>query len=126
MAPSEAELEKIIDAHDARNSALRQIFVEKHVDLTEPRLIECHFWARNEKDSAALAQDLTRLGFTVTALGPANSSNNPDLWNIETAIQQSIELMIRREFTGELARAAARHSGKFDGWGTALSNGSRT
>ncbi len=120
MAPSETELEQIIDAHDARNIALRQIFVDKHIDLTKPRLIECHFWAQNEKDSAGLAQDLTRLGFTVTALRPANSPNDPDLWNIETAIQQSIELMMRREFTGELARAAARYSGKYDGWGTLL------
>ena len=120
MAPSEAELEKIIYAHDARNNALRQIFVDKHVDLTEPRLIECHFWVPNEKESAALAQDLTGLGFTVTALRPAATSNDPDLWYVESAIQQSIELMMKRELTGEIARAAARHSGRYDGWGTLL------
>jgi regulator of ribonuclease activity B len=123
VAPSEAELEKIIDAHDARNAALRQIFVDKNVDLAEPRLIECHFWVPNEKESSGLAEDLTRLGFTVTALQPSKSSSDPDLWYIESAIQQSIELMMKREFTGEIARAAARHSGKYDGWGTALSYG---
>jgi hypothetical protein len=120
VAQSEAELEKIIEAHEARNNALRQIFIDRRVDLTEPRLIECHFWASNEKESAGLAQDLTRLGFAVTGLQAVKSSNDPDLWYIESAIQQSIDLMMRREFTGELVRRAARHSGKYDGWGTAL------
>jgi regulator of RNase E activity RraB len=121
VAPSEAEFEKIIEAHEARNNALLQIFVDRRVDLTELRLIECHFWASNEKESTGLAHDLTRLGFAVTALQEVKFSNDPDLWYIEFAIQQSIELMMRREFTDELAHAAARHSGKFDGWGTTLS-----
>ena len=120
MGISESELEKVIEGHESRNAALRQTLVQRGVDFREPRTIECHFWTWSEKDAADLAQDLLRLGFKILVQRSAASSNDPSLWNVEAAIEQSIDLTMRREFTDELARAAANHYGRYDGWGTRL------
>jgi Regulator of ribonuclease activity B len=58
------------------------------------------------------------MGFKILAMRPATSSRDTELWNVEAAIQQSIEFTTTREFTDQLARAAIRHSGTYDGWGT--------
>ena len=120
MPISETGIEAIIQGHESRNAALRQTLIDKGVDLGEPRIIECHFWAWSKENTATLTEDLIRRGFKILVQKPAGSSKDPDLWNIEAAIKQSIELTLRREFTDELVRAAASHSGKYDGWGTRL------
>jgi Regulator of ribonuclease activity B len=117
---SRAELETIIQGHKLRNAALRQMLVEKGVDLGETRRIECYFWCWSQANAASLAADLARRGFEIVSQGPARSSGDSELWNIEAAIEQSADLTLRREFTDELVRIASVHFGKYDGWGTQL------
>jgi hypothetical protein len=120
MPIPEAEIEAIIRGHESRNAALRQTLIDKGVDLGEPRTIECHFWSWSQANSANLADDLVSRGFKILAQRSARSSKDPELWNVEAAIKQSVELTLRREFTDELVRIAAAHFGKYDGWGTRL------
>jgi regulator of RNase E activity RraB len=120
MPVSETEIEAIIQGHESRNAALRQTLIAKGADLGEPRMIECHFWSWSQTNAASLAGDLARRGFEILAQRSAASSRDPELWNVEAAIKQSIELTLRREFTDELVRMAAGHFGKYDGWGTRL------
>ena len=120
MRLSETQIEEAISGHEARNAGLRRVFTEKGVDFGEPRLIECHFWTWSKEDAAGLAEALTTCGFRILAQRPAASSNDPSLWNVEAGIKQSIELTLRREFTDELVRVAADHSGRYDGWGTCV------
>jgi Regulator of ribonuclease activity B len=118
MGLSEIQIEEAISGHEARNTGLRRVFIAKGVDFGEPRLIECHFWTWRKEDAVGLAEALTTRGFRILAQRPAASSNDPFLWNVEAGIEQSIELTLRREFTDELVRVAAVHSGRYDGWGT--------
>jgi hypothetical protein len=111
-------IEEIISGHEARNASLRGVFLEKGVDLTEPRQIECHFWTWSAKDADALAEALKNRSFELLALRPAAIAGDPDRWNVEAAIRQSIDLTMRREFIDELARLADAHNGVYDGWGT--------
>jgi regulator of RNase E activity RraB len=117
---AQADLNSVIEGHELRNEALRQNLISKGADLGEPRMIECHFWSWSQGDAAALAADLESRGFQILKQEPARSSKDPDLWNVEATIKQSIDLTLRREFTDELIRMAASHSGKYDGWGTRL------
>ena len=118
MRSSETQIEEAISGHEARNAALRRVFVDKGVDLGAPRWIECHFWTWSEEDAVGLGEALTVRGFQVLKQHPAAS--DPSLWNLEAGIRQSIELTLRREFTDELVRVAVNHSGKYDGWGTSV------
>ena len=120
MQTSQSEIETIIKGHEARNEALRQILVNRGIDLREPRQIECHFWAWSDEDATSLADALVRRGFEILARRSAGSAQDPNLWNVEAAIRQSAELTLRREFTDELVRAAATHAARYDGWGTRL------
>ena len=120
MRLSETQIEEAISGHEARNAGLRRVFIEKGVDFGKPRLIECHFWTWSKEEAAGLAEVLTTRGFRILAQGLAASSNDPALWNVEAGIKQSIELTLRREFTDELVRVAAGHSGRYDGWGTCV------
>lgn len=117
---SEADIDEIIEGHEIRNETLRKTLLAKGIDLGEPRVIECHFWVWSEENAASLGEDLIRQGFEILVGGRADSVKDPKLWNVEAAIKQSIELTLRREFTDELVRTAARHLGKYDGWGTSL------
>ena len=120
MGLSESQIEEAISGHEARNAELRRVFVEKRVDFSESRLVECHFWASSKEDADGLAKALLARGFFIISQGPAASSNEPLLWNVEAGVRQSIELTLRREFTDELVRVAAEYSGKYDGWGTSV------
>ena len=51
----------------ARNVSLRKVFLEKSVDLAEPRKIECHFWVWSDKEAAELAESLNGRGFEILA-----------------------------------------------------------
>jgi hypothetical protein len=118
--PEQETIEDIIAGHAARNAALRQTFLEKNVDLREPRIIECNFWLWSEKDAAELSEALKNQGFEILTQRSAARADNPDLWNVEAAIRQSIDLTMRPEFTDELARLADSYAGVYDGWGTSI------
>jgi regulator of RNase E activity RraB len=63
---------------------------------------------------------LKNKGFEILTQRSAARADNPDLWNVEAAIRQSIDLTMRPEFTDELARLADSHAGVYDGWGTSV------
>ena len=115
---SEQQIQESIEGHERRNLALRRVLIEKGVDLTEPRTVDCHFWAWSEEDSIGLADGLTKLGFKITAR--RLSKNSTVRWNIEASIWQSAALTLRPEFTDELARLAAANFARYDGWGTSI------
>ncbi len=117
---TEKRIEEIISGHEARNSSLRNFFLEKNVDLAEPRKIECHFWSWSGEDAANLAEALKRRGFEILTEHPAAIPRDPNRWNVEAAVRQSIDLTMRREFTDELVRLADFHKGLYDGWGTRI------
>jgi hypothetical protein len=113
------DLMPVIAEHELRNSALQQRFTEKRIDLDEPRMIECHFWAWTERDAANLANSLEGLSFRVLSSDrsePAEGGSPP--WNVEAEIRQSIRLTMRREFTEEPVRLAHSNRARYDGWGT--------
>ena len=116
----DSKIDEMIEGHEARNKALRRVFIEKGLDLREPRLIECHFWTWSSQDADDIAKSLVALGFKILRQQQAASPRDPSLWNVEAGITQSIELTLRREFKDELVRLAAAYSGEYDGWGTAL------
>jgi hypothetical protein len=113
-------IEEIINDHQQRNAALRQVFLDKKIDLTEPRRIECHFWIWSEKNTTDLETSLKKRGFAILARSPAATPSDSRRWNLEAAVTQSIELTMRREFTDELAKLAASHDALYDGWGTSI------
>jgi hypothetical protein len=113
-------IEEIISGHEARNASLRHVFLEKKVDLTEPRKIECHFWIWSRDDATELAESLKSRGFEILTQRPAAIAGDSARWNLEAAVRQSIDLTMRREFTDELARLADSHGGLYDGWGTRI------
>ena len=120
MRRESQEIEAVKAGHEARNAALRRVFLEKGTDLGETRLIECHFWARTELDAENLARSLKSLGFRILVMSPAASEYDPSRWSIEAGINQTIELTMRPEFTDEVVRLASSHSAEYDGWGTSI------
>jgi regulator of RNase E activity RraB len=120
MKSAETDIEKAIAGHAARNAVLRNVFVEKGIDLDEPRLIECHFWIWSRDAAENLALALVSRGFHILAQHSAASSTDPSLWNVEAGIKQSIHLTLRPEFTDDLVRLAGANDGIYDGWGTSV------
>lgn len=118
--PADKTIDEIISGHEARDASLRRVFLERKVDFTEPRVIECHFWTWSEKDAVSLAEALKSRAFKILAQRPAAITGDPQRWNVEAAIRQSIDLTMRREFIDELVRLADSHSGIYDGWGTQI------
>lgn len=113
-------IEDVISGHEIRNAKLRQLFVDKNIDLDEPRKIEFHFWAGRQEDAADLAEALRRQGFEVLTMRPAATRDEPERWNLEAAVRQSIRLTMRREFIEQLVRLARSDNGIYDGWGTSI------
>jgi hypothetical protein len=113
-------IEETILAHETRDASLRGVFLEKKVNLKEPRMIECHFWTWDEEDTARLAHALKNRGFKIMVQRHAAIANDPRRWNLEAAVRQSIDLTMRREFIDDLVRLADSHGGLYDGWGTRI------
>jgi hypothetical protein len=113
-------VEEIGSGHEARNASLRDVFLEKKIDLRESRKIECHFWIWSAKDAADLGESLKSRGFEILLQRPAAIAGDPGRWNLEAAVRQSINLTMRREFTHDLVRLADSHNGLYDGWGTSI------
>lgn len=113
-------IEEIISNHEARDASLRRVFLEKNVDLTDARTIECHFWTWSRESAARLGEALKSRGFEILVQHPAAIAGDPDRWNLEAAIRQSIDLTMRREFIDELVRLSDSCGGLYDGWGTRI------
>jgi len=117
---TEQGIEEAISGHVARNAALRQMFLEKGIDLGHPRLVECHFWTWSRESADGLGESLKRRGFAILVQRPAALADDPSRWNLEAGVEQSIELTMRCEFTDELVRLADSFQGCYDGWGTSI------
>lgn len=113
-------VEGLVTSHEARNEKLRDVFLQKKADLTEPRLIECHFWIWSEAGALRLAEGLKNRGFEILVQRRAGTASDPDRWNLEAAVTQSIALTLRHEFIDELVRLADSIGGVYDGWGTRM------
>jgi S-adenosylhomocysteine hydrolase len=112
------DLQSTIEAHQRRNASLRDLLITKGVDLTEPRIVECHFWSTGEDNARALAKALEIRGFKIRVLRAARTANERYLWNVETAVKQSPEITMRPEFTDDLVKLASAFESRYDGWGT--------
>jgi regulator of RNase E activity RraB len=113
-------VEDIISGHEVREASLRNMFLEKKLDLRAPRSIECHFWTWSEEGAVQLADALKSRGFEILVQQRAGIADDPDRWNLEVAIKQSIDLTMRREFIEDLVRLAGSYDGLYDGWGTRI------
>jgi hypothetical protein len=120
LGVAESEIDEAIAGHQLRNEALRRLFLERGVDLKEPRKIECHFWTLGEEAAVQLEAALVTRGFAPIRQNRIENPSDSYCWNLEVGITQTIDLTIRREFTDELVRLAVAHSGKYDGWGTSI------
>jgi hypothetical protein len=115
----ENQIQEAIVGHQARNVSLKQLLVEKGVDLKEPRPIDCHFYAKSQRDAEALAKALQTRGFKVL-VNRQSAGRESHLWNIEAEVVQSVDLTTRREFIDELVRLANANNSEHDGWGTSV------
>jgi hypothetical protein len=111
---------EMIAGHEARDASLRNVFMQRNVDLRESRMIECHFWTWNREDANRLGEALEQRGFEILVQRSATIAEDPKRWNLEAAIRQSIDLTMRREFIAELVRLADSHHAQYDGWGTRI------
>lgn len=117
---SEKEIQEAIEGHDRRNVSLKQLLLDKKVDIRETRPIDLHFWAASSSDAQGLADVLRTQGFTILVQRRAVVEDTTLPWNIEAQIAQSIDLTVRHEFTEELVRLAITHNARYDGWGTQI------
>lgn len=113
-------IKEIISSHEIRDASLRRVFMEKKVDLTDNRIIECHFWIWSQENAVRLGKALKNRGFEILIQRPASIAGDPNRWNLEASVRQSINLTMRREFIEELVRLADSHDGLYDGWGTSI------
>jgi len=114
------KLQQSVRAHEGRNAALRRVFLEKNIDTRAIRDIDLHFWAWGQADATALAESLGRLGFQVPTPQRFPKQDDPNLWNVEARVRQSIDLTMRPELISDLIKLADSHDAVFDGWGTLL------
>ena len=106
--------------HKQRNMELLKAFIEKKVNLDEPRSIDLHFWAWGQPNSVQLAHELYQKGLLILNLSPAYIDSDPERWNIEAGTKLSIAKVVDEVFTGELVDLAARFDANYDGWGTSV------
>jgi hypothetical protein len=117
---NERQIEEAIVGHDARNSSLRRLLLNKNVDTKMSRPIDLHFWVASPADAEALADALRSRGMAILAQRKAATADAGLPWNVEARIEQSVELTIGSQFTEELVRLAIAHNGRYDGWGTQI------
>ena len=114
------EIEDEIAAHERRNASLRNVLLSKKVNFYEPRIIESHFWAWSKDDAFGLSDELKKHGFAILVCRHSASREDPNLWNVEVAVTQSVESTLSTEFTERLVRLAHSFRARYDGWGTSI------
>lgn len=117
---TEQQIQESIEAHQARNAELKQLLVNRGVDLRIPRAIDCHFWAGSMREARALAHALRSRGFSIVAQRRAATMDSAFPWNVEAQVVQSVDLTVRREFSDDLVRLAHVYNSVYDGWGTSI------
>ena len=109
----EAEIERCIFSHDARNLQLRRKLAERSVDLRDECRSVCHFLAPNQKQGKLLEQELHARGFLEVDITPAGKTGG---WCVDAQIRMSMEQASSHEFTEEMVRSAAALFCIYDGW----------
>jgi Regulator of ribonuclease activity B len=117
---NEQQIREALAGHDARNASLKNLLLDKKVDIHGVRPIDFHFWVASSLDAEALADALRSQGFTILVQRRAATPDVALPWNVEAQAAQSVELTARRDFTEGLVRLAVEHNGRYDGWGTLL------
>jgi len=102
-----------------RNTVLMRSLKDKCVNIEAPRSIELHFWAKDEEAAIGLTKELRNDGLDVGYCGPVQPQQ-AGLWNVEAVIEESIAQVTEVSFILRMIRAAANHSGTFDGWGVSV------
>ncbi|MDQ2920440.1 MAG: ribonuclease E inhibitor RraB [Acidobacteriota bacterium] len=115
---SEADIQKWIVRHAARNRELKQLIESKGADLAGRRIINLHFWSGGEKAARNLAAALQTEGYVVVSRKP--SVSDPSLWNVEAQVEGSPLSVTAPLFVERIVRVAAENEGEFDGWGTSI------
>ncbi|MBL8237498.1 MAG: ribonuclease E inhibitor RraB [Bryobacterales bacterium] len=111
---------KAVRKHQLRNDTLVQEFERRSVNLNEPRIIDFHFCAWNQRDAAVVARSLYEIGFLVKLLAPAPTESDPKLWAIEAGAKIPLVQATGSELTEKLVRIAINEDATFDGWGTSV------
>ena len=109
-----------LEGHMKRNAALVKELHDRGADLTVPRSVEHHFWAKSQRDAAMFARELYSKGFLILVLARAQTSDPTYSWNIEAGSQETIENVVSRSRCDELVRLAERWNARYDGWGTRI------
>ena len=117
---TEAEIQKSMAGHDARNIELLKHLQEEGVALGVPRPVEHHFFASNQRNAALLAKELYERGYLILVLSPPVAEDDSGSWNLEAGIQRTPDEAASHDVTEELVRLAAKYDTHYDGWGTLL------
>ncbi len=105
-----------IKGHAVRNAALLKDLRLRGVDVSLSHSVEHHFWARDQRSAALLAQRLYELGHLILVISPVDEDGSK-MWNVEAGIQRTLEDAGGERVTDELVRLAAQFGATYDGWG---------
>lgn len=117
MNPSEDEIIREVEAHQARNAALLERIRDLGAALDAPRVIDAHFWASTREAAGVLIERLVAKGLTDLSARPP-SDEGP--WSVEGQLHESPNFVASRKVTEELVRLAANCGSQYDGWGTSV------
>jgi Regulator of ribonuclease activity B len=106
-----------IRAHTERNFLLLQRLKQMGVLLDEPRSVELHFWAPGKTSAYHLGSALCEKGHIVRCIAP---TDDPAIWNVESAIELSPNQVVDERFTTDLIKTAQAFGASYDGWGTSV------
>ncbi len=115
---TEDQIQESLAKHRQRNAGLKQVLLDKGVNLTEQRPTDVHFWAWSQRDAAVLARELFKKGFLVKLLSPSPAPGDEGRWGIEAGALIVPEQILGDEFTEGMVRLAAQCDAVYDGWGT--------
>ena len=107
-----------IAGHIQRNSALKDSFCEKGVNLADARSLELHFWSFSKQTAVMLAKALYDQGLLVLALSQVDSDNSR--WTVEVGISDTIEHLTSDLVVRKFVELAAEYDSLYDGWGTTI------
>ena len=103
------------EAQLARNVKLVEKIEQLGGNCQKRRTIDFFFYASNEKDAEALAEDLREIGLSNVQVG-----SRPEAWAITAEREASVDDVTDAAFVQKLVSAAAKYLAEFDGWGTAV------
>src|SRR6478672_10390651 len=108
------EFEDEVAVHQLRNKELLGMLRgEYEVDVSKPREIDHHFWAKDKQTADKLSKALSDKGFRIHV-----DRSTGKLWAVEATVQQSPNEAVADAHVEQLVRIAADAGAQYDGWGT--------